>query len=144
MKKNFKQNEHFSIFHLNTHSLQFHKNDLDILLDTLKFEFDILAISETKLQKNTPPIHDISIPNYTIEHTPTEANKGGTLLYISNKFDYKPRKHLQKCYISSIFSTSLCITLRTIYCKYEHFLYFYHFLLLLFTIKPKVVFREFT
>jgi hypothetical protein len=55
LKKKFKQNEHFSIFHLNTHSLQFHKNDLDILLDTLKFEFDIIAISETKLQKNTPP-----------------------------------------------------------------------------------------
>ena len=95
LKKKFKQNEHFSIFHLNTHSLQFHKNDLDILLDTLKFEFDIIAISETKLQKNTPPIHDISIPNYTIEHTPTEATKGGTLLYVSNKFDYKPRKDLQ-------------------------------------------------
>ena len=55
----------------------------------------VKKISETKLQKNTPPIHDISIPNYTIEHTPTEATKGGTLLYISNKFDYKPRKDLQ-------------------------------------------------
>ena len=93
--KNFKQKEHFSIFHLNTHSLQFHKQDLDILLDALKFEFDILAISETKLQQNTQPTHDISIPNYNIEHTPTEATKGGTLLYISDKFDYKPRKDLE-------------------------------------------------
>ena len=84
-----------NISQFSTHSLQFHKNDLDILFDTLKFEFDILAISETKLQKNTPPIHDISIPNYTIEHTPTEVNKVGTLLYISHKFGYKPRKDLQ-------------------------------------------------
>jgi len=93
--KNFKQKEHFSIFHLNIHSLQFHKHDLDILLDTLKFEFDILAISETKLQRNTQPTHDINIPNYHIEHTPTEASKGGTLLYISDKFVYKPRKDLE-------------------------------------------------
>ena len=41
LKKEFKQNEHFSIFHLNTHSLHFHKHDLEILLDALKFEFDI-------------------------------------------------------------------------------------------------------
>ena len=74
-------------------------HDLEILLDALKFEFDILAISETKLQKNTPPIHDINISKYNIEHTPTEASKGGTLLYISEKFDYKPRKDLQ-IYIS--------------------------------------------
>ena len=81
LKKEFKQNEHFSIFHLNIHSLQFHKHDLEILLDALKFEFDILAISETKLIKHTDPTHDINIPNYNIEHTPTEASKGGTLLY---------------------------------------------------------------
>ena len=40
---------------------------------------------ETKLMKHTDPTHDINIPNYNIEHTPTEASKGGTLLYISDK-----------------------------------------------------------
>ena len=29
------------------------------------------------------------------EHTPTEANKGGALIYISDKLNYKPRKDLE-------------------------------------------------
>ena len=94
-KKDFDQTKHFSIFHLNIHSLQFHKNDLDILLDTLKYEFDIISISETKLHKGVAPTTDIEIPNYNIEHTPTEASKGGTLLYISDKHISKPRKDLE-------------------------------------------------
>ena len=64
VSKKFDNTNNFSIFHLNTHSLQYHKNDLDILLDSLKLEFDIIAISETKLQKGIAPVHDISIPNY--------------------------------------------------------------------------------
>jgi len=94
-KKEFDPTKHFSLLHLNIHSLQFHKNDLDILLDTLKYEFDIISISETKLHKDIAPTFDIEIPNYNIEHTPTEASKGGTLLYISDKHISKPRKDLQ-------------------------------------------------
>ena len=125
VKKDFNRNEHFSIFHLNIHSLQFHMHDLEILLDALKFEFDILAISETKLQKNTPPIHDINISKYNIEHTPTEASKGGTLLYISEKFDYKPRKDLQ-IYISKQIESTFVEIIRPnrnniiVGCIYKH------------------------
>ena len=93
--KKFNNTQNFSIFHLNTHSLQYHKTDLDILLDSLRLEFDIIAISETRLQKGTAPVRNIDIPNYQYEHTPTEANKGGTLLYISDKLNYKPRKDLE-------------------------------------------------
>ena len=93
--KKFNNTNYFSIFHLNTHSLQFHKQDLDILLDSLKCQFDIITISETKLHKGIAPTHDINISNYNIEHTPTEANKGGTLIYISDRHDYKPRKDLE-------------------------------------------------
>ena len=93
--KEFQAKQLFSIFHLNIASLQFHKNDLDILLDKLKLKFDIIAISESKLIKGVEPLHDITLPNYHIEHTPTEASKGGTLLYISNKLNYKIRKDLE-------------------------------------------------
>ena len=93
--KNYKANQLFSIFHLNIASLQFYKNDLDILLDALKFQFDIIAISESRLKKDVDPVHDISLPNYHIEDTRTEASKGGTLLYISDKLNYKPRKDLE-------------------------------------------------
>ena len=57
----------------------------------LNYNFDVLAISETKLSKGIQPTKDISISSYQYEHTPTEANKGGTLLYISDKINYKPR-----------------------------------------------------
>ena len=85
----------FSIFHLNIASLQYHIDDLKTLLNMLEHNFDIIAISETKIQTNVPPTIDISIPSYDYEHTSTEANKGGTLIYISNKHNYKPRPDLE-------------------------------------------------
>ena len=95
LKRKFNNKKYFSMFHLNTHSLQAHKSDLDILLDELKFEFDVIAISESRLLKGIEPTHNIEIPNYKIEHTPTEANKGGTLLYISENYEHKLRKDLE-------------------------------------------------
>ena len=83
-----------------------HKDDLDTLLDTLKLEFDIIALSETKLTKGTNPISDVLLPKYHEPvSTPTEASKGGTLLYISDKLDYKPRKDLELYKAKQIEST---------------------------------------
>ena len=94
IEKKFPNNRKFSIYHQNIHSLQYHIDDLKILLETIQHNFDIIAISETKLKKGIEPHVNINIPNYQIEHTPSEANKGGTLLYISNELNYKPRKDL--------------------------------------------------
>ena len=94
-KDKFDSQKYFSLFHLNIESLQAHKNDLDILLHELNFDFDIIAISETRLIKDIAPTHDIELKEYNIEHTPTEASKGGTLLYISDKYEYKLRKDLE-------------------------------------------------
>ena len=58
--KKYQPSKYCSIFHLNIESLQFHKNNLDILLDNLYFEFDIVAISETRLKKDIKPVKDIS------------------------------------------------------------------------------------
>ena len=91
MFKIYQADKLFSIFHLNINSLQYPKNDLDILLDKLKLNVDITAISETRLIKDDEPVHDISLPSYHIEKTATEASKGGTLLHISDKLNYKPR-----------------------------------------------------
>ena len=93
--KKFNKTNNFSIFHQNIHSLQYHFEDLKILLESLEHDFDIITISETKLQTNVFQTKNISLPNYQYEHTATEANKGGTLVYISNKLNYKPRKDLE-------------------------------------------------
>ena len=124
--KNYKDTQYLSLFHLNIHSLQLHKDDLDVLLDSLQFKFDIIAISETKLQKNVNPVHDINLPNYHIpESTPTEASKGGTLLYISDTLNYKPRKDLELYEAKKLESTFVEIINETgknciVGCIYKH------------------------
>ena len=79
-KANFDSSTSFSILHLNIHSIQLHIESLRILLLSLEsdnFEFDIVAISESKIKKNISPIVDISVTNYhTPISTPSEANKG--------------------------------------------------------------------
>ena len=94
-KAKFKEDKYLSVFHLNIASLQAHIEELKILLQLLSFEFDIIGITETKLIKDEEPVIDISLKNYSYVHTPSEANKGGTLLYISNKLNYKPRTDIQ-------------------------------------------------
>ena len=86
--------KNFSILHLNIHSIQLHIEELRILLRALNFKFDIIAISESKLKFESQI--DITLPGY---HKPyckyTEAEKGGTILYISNALTYKPREDLE-------------------------------------------------
>ena len=94
-RSKFKPEQSLSIMHLNIASLQYHIDDLKILIQSLDFKFDILAISESKLKQFTIPTRDINIPNYQYVHTSTKASKGGTLIYISNKFIYKPRRDLE-------------------------------------------------
>ena len=114
-----------SIFHLNIASIQFHFDELNILLNSLKFKFDIINITETKLQKGVAPIKDINIPNYRYFHTPTEASKGGTLIYVSNDFNAKPRKDLEIYEPKTIESTFVELVLPKVKniivgCIYKH------------------------
>ena len=83
----------FSIFDHNIHSLQAHIEELKHLLRCVDIQFDVIALSETKIQKNKFPF--IDIPEYSFEHTPTEAAKGGTALYISKKLTCFRRSDLE-------------------------------------------------
>ena len=86
--------KNFSILHLNIHSIQLHVEELRILLHALDYAFDIIAISESKL-KDKPTI-DIRLPHFhPPECTFTKAEKGGTILYISDKLHFKRRKDLE-------------------------------------------------
>ena len=44
--------------------LQYHKNDLDALLGSLKVKFDVIAILDTRLSKGIELVHDINLANY--------------------------------------------------------------------------------
>ena len=76
------QAKDFSILHLNIHSIQKHIEELLIILSALNFEFDIIAISESKL-KGEPNV-DISLQGYRQPYcTHTDADKGDTSLYVT-------------------------------------------------------------
>ena len=61
-----------SLFHINTYSLSKHFEDLEYLLNTTNTNFDLIAISENMILKNTNIVKDINIPSFSYEFTPTE------------------------------------------------------------------------
>jgi hypothetical protein len=100
----------FSALHLNIVSLGLHFDDLSTLLDHLQHSFGVIAITETKFTSTFPSIN-FSLPNFSTEHTPTESSAGGALLYISNKFTYKPRTDLTKAFYHSKLLESIFVEL---------------------------------
>ena len=46
--------------------------------------FDIIAISETRMIKNISKIFNINLNDYAFEFNPTESSSGGTLIYVAN------------------------------------------------------------
>ena len=74
------QKKQFSLMHLNISSLQYHFEELNDLLETSKTKFSVIGITESRLKKGITPISNINLQNYKIEHTPTESEKGGSLL----------------------------------------------------------------
>ena len=83
-----------ALFHINACSLNKNFDDPDHLLKCTNKVFDIIAVSETRITKQTSFTTNISLKNYAIEFTPTESSAGGTLLYIASHLSYKPRLDL--------------------------------------------------
>ena len=54
-KEKFSNLEGFSILHLKVHSIQLHIEEIQVVLNLLKFEFDILCFSESKAVEGTLP-----------------------------------------------------------------------------------------
>ena len=87
----------FSLFHLNINSLSFHFHEMESLISKSKnyFQiFQIIGISETRLNKTQKTTTNIQLENFNIEHVPTESGNGGVLLYIKKAVSYKLRPHL--------------------------------------------------
>ena len=63
----FNSSKSFSIFHYNIHSIQKHVDSLRTLLlmiESKNFQFDILAITESKIHKKSQTLVEIRIENY--------------------------------------------------------------------------------
>ena len=70
-----------SFFHLNIYFFCFHIEELTTPISEHDLEFDIIGISESRLELNKVPLNSVNIPG-TSEFTLTECNHGGTALYI--------------------------------------------------------------
>ena len=90
LTKDFKRKA-LSFFHMNVCSLTKYFDDFNILLSDLNVSFDILAITETRIKKDSSSTINLQLNNYSTEHTPTESSGGGTLLYISKRLSYQLR-----------------------------------------------------
>ena len=89
-----KKNKSLSLSHINACSLSKNFGDLEHLLKCANKLFDIVAVSETRITRNTSLTFNTNLQNYSFESTPTESCAGGTLLYIAKHLSYKPRTDL--------------------------------------------------
>ena len=94
LTKDFKRKA-LSFFHMNVCSLTKNFDDFHILPSNLNVNFDILAITETRIKKDSSSPINRQLSNYSIEHTPTESSAGGTLLYINKRLSYQLRNDLK-------------------------------------------------
>ena len=81
---------------MNIASLNKHIDDLRKILSQLKYNFDIIGISEHKILKGTTPSNNIEIPgydNFILE--PTDTNFGDTGFYVKDNLDYVRRSDLE-------------------------------------------------
>ena len=82
------------MFHINACSLNKNFDDLDHLLKCTNKVFGIIAVSETRITKQTSLTTNINLKHYACEFIPTESSAGGTLLYIASHLSYEPRPDL--------------------------------------------------
>ena len=94
-KKSFPDNN-FSILHINIASLQSHIDELRELVRLLNHSFDVIGISETKIQQDINYTSNIEIEGYYLEQTRTETFFGGVALYIKKCYDQKHRPDLSR------------------------------------------------
>ena len=87
------KNSSFAVLHLNIASLSKHFDDLKNLLSLLKYSFDIIGISEHKINKDAK-YTDFDLPGYTFSFNATDSSHGGTGFFISNNLTFKERPDL--------------------------------------------------
>ena len=123
--KNLSKKSSLSLFCVNTYFLSKNFEDLEYLRKTTNTYFDIIAISENRILKNTNIVKNINIPNFSYEFTPIGSTAGGTLLYIADHLAYQKRNDLNiylKNYLESTFIevTNLSKINIIVGCVYRH------------------------
>ena len=84
-----------NLLHLNISFLPYNYEQLHTLLADTDINFDIIDITETRLRTGQEALNNIDIEKYIIEHSTTDANCGGALLYIKEGMTYRIRNELK-------------------------------------------------
>ena len=71
-----------------------HIDSLENLLSTMQINFDVIAISETRITNHNKSSHNLDINNYNFDFCATDSTAGGTALYIKNSYSYTSRPDL--------------------------------------------------
>ena len=71
--------EDLVFFHMNVCSLTKNFEDFNILLNDLNVNFDILAITELHIRKDSSVSVNLHLDNYSTEQIPTETSAGGII-----------------------------------------------------------------
>ena len=79
-----------TLFHIIACSLNKNFDDVDHLHKYTNKVFDIIAVGDTRITKQTSLTININLKNYANEFTPTESSARGMLLYIASHLSYKP------------------------------------------------------
>ena len=84
-----------SFFHTNIASLPAHFDEINHLISSPGFNFDIIGITETKIH-DSKPLFNHSLTDYQFEHTPCISANSGSAIYISDRLKYSRRQDLDK------------------------------------------------
>ena len=101
------QNPFLSILHLNIRSLPANHLKLGILIQTIGFRFDVIAISETWLSGNN--FFSFPIPGYNFISSHRQTRGGGVGMYIKSAINFQTVEKWSTCCDNS--HESLCIKL---------------------------------
>ena len=71
LTKHFKRKD-LSFFHMNVCSFTKDFDDFHILISDLNVNFYVLAITETRIKKDSSSPINLQLSNYSTEHMPTE------------------------------------------------------------------------
>ena len=91
-------NKNVNIFHNNVNGLESKFKSIHNFFSNNNTDVDIIAITETSqhIIDNTNFNSNVTLDGYALFSSPTLTNKGGSCIYIKNKFDAFERKDLQK------------------------------------------------
>ena len=81
----------FSILHLNSRSFNRNRDNIEVFLSNIKYDFSIIAMSETWFKQDQSNLVDI--PNYSLINNVPRLNRksGGSAIYIHNSISFKIR-----------------------------------------------------